>query len=496
MYNKLSKVVAPLGGKPKRVRKHFDVYYEFRNPAAHGPGLGLMGIDRLELIDRYEAAVERVYALLADREEWTPPAGRLRVYVFDTTRWWQNGRDAPFTYPDKYDGPVIGLRSVLNEPDREAMLARAEVEAAHETAHTFNHVHHPPSAQHSPSEKSPWRYDPWKWFDEATAVFMERQACDGHHEGLRFAIHWAYQPELVLESPHSPGGYSAAWFVEYLVETFGWGFLRAVWHDRSGDRRERPVHVINRLLGGFPGPSGQLTFAEVFAGEGRADPQERARRQADKRLAREKARRRGCDPAPGCCCAGDDAGRHPIDLCDDNYCTRSYSVHCFAGRVHDRFGGRSVAERLDVPAGGSAGVRMADPLGPLSCRYFQLYPGRDCRSVRVRVSVAAPSPACRLRVAVMPLAGTFQLGHTVHLPPRPDAGGTGTVFEGHVGFPPLAGGHLVLVVSNVYVVPPRKEPDPAADFQTCDLTAVGSADPVPDAAPAAAPAGPACPVAG
>jgi hypothetical protein len=482
VFNKLGVVVAPLGPpKPWKDWEEgpFDLHYGFRNPTSNGQGLGMMGIDKPILIERYKNALKQVYTKLTSKG-WKVPAGRIRVYVFDTTRYWHNRRDAPFAFPD-HAGPVIGLRSNFNEPTEEAMLDRAEVEAAHEVTHTFNHVLHPPD-MYAAENDPPWRGDSWKWFDEATAVFMEREVFATHAENLRFARDWAYRPELELEEHRGAGGYCASWFVEYLVKTFGWEFLHAVWHDKR-DPRERPVHVIGRLLlskfsRNRPGPEGEQRtcdemFAEMFAGQGRADEDERKRRYADKQAARQKGK-----SAPGCCC-----NANPGDFCDDNYVTRSYSVHCFAREVHKRFGSRSVAQRLDVPSRGLVGFCASEPIGPLSCRYYQLYPEQHGRSVRVRLTVNVPPTECHLRGALMPVIGTHQHGATIHLTrlSPPDAEPP-TVFEGRANVPHGGGdGHLVLAVSNVYIVPVRCEPA-KTDWQTFELTGTGSPEPVPEAA--------------
>jgi hypothetical protein len=490
VYRSLRQVVEPLGAAPAFRNDHFDLHYRLRNPRAAGAGLGLMGVENDTLIRRYAEALEKTYNELRDRGWEHPtadPGQRIRVYVFDTTRFLQGGRDAPFTYPDP-TGPVIGLRSVISEPDLATMLARADIEAAHELTHVFNHHVRRPDP-YTLLESSPWRCDPWQWFDEATAVFMERQVFPEHTENLRFALHWAYQPELELELPYAPGGYCAAWFIEYLVKTFGWEFLHGVWHDHDPtERGERPVNVIDRLLGAR---HNGLTFQQVFAGEGRANPGEQQRRRELRATWRRPAAgpvallaALGCEPPgpegvwstdPGCCCE-----RQPGDFCDDNYCTRAYSVHCFARGVHVRFGGRSITERLNVPVGTAVQLQSGEPLGPLSCRYFQMYPdpAGKCHSAHVRVTIDVAPDACRLHAALMPLADTRQCGPTVHLR-RPDgASPARTVLAGTVDFPPCDDGHAVLVVSNAYVVPARHEPGPE-DWQTFGLEASGCPNPTP-----------------
>src|SRR5262249_39961594 len=118
--------------------RHFTLRFGLRNPRC-GQGLGGRGIEEnLELIRCYAVALERAYEVLT-RQGWKHPTkdgSKRRVYVFDTMA--RVSQDAPFTSRDK-NGPFIGLRSVINEPDKEAMLRRAAIEAVHEATHVFNH---------------------------------------------------------------------------------------------------------------------------------------------------------------------------------------------------------------------------------------------------------------------------------------------------------------------------------------------------------------------
>jgi hypothetical protein len=412
-----------------------------------------MGIEGEEILNRYARALEATYKLLR-AHRWKDPAkgNKIRVYVFDTTRYLRGGIDAPFSHPDP-DGPVIGLRSAINEPSRRAMLQRAAIEAVHETTHAFNHAARPPD----------WTCpaDPWKWFDEATAVFMERQVYPRHPEGLRFALHWAYRPELELESGDAPGGYCAAWFIDYLVTTFGWGLLHAAWHDSDPTGRKRPTNVLDDLLR----RDHNVSLGEVFGGRGRPTMEERQRR----RGLRTQRRRQS---VPGCCCCP--AGPGDGDFCDDNYCTRVYSTHCFAPSVHDRFGGRSVTASVEVAAGALAAPDATARLGPLSCRYYRLYPKEARSAVRVRLTVQAPPSRCRLSAALLPVVATHQVGPTVFLSQGSAEGDAQqTSFEGVVAFPTPPQGHVVLVVANTRVTPAEDPPDPD-DCQLFSFAASGA----------------------
>jgi hypothetical protein len=315
------------------------------------------------------------------------PKGRVRVDVFDTPAVFDASGgpeiDAPFTYRDE-NGPFIALRSVINEPDQQAMLARAAIEAAHEGTHLFTQELRR-TKQRMSNEYGLQVALAWHWFDEATAVFVERLVFPEHRENLRFAVHWAHRPELELEASEWPGGYCAAWFIEYLERAFP-GLLRDVWRDSVP--AQTPVSTLDRLL---RLPPHNTNFAEVFA-----------------------------EHPPGNLFIGAPVKGRPcscqVARCRDNYSIQAYFSACFAPLVHRRFGGRSIAESLVIPEGGSVQRGEEPPLAPLSCRYYHLYAARPAGVVRARLEVEAPLHRCHLRAALLPVAGLFPTGPRPSLP--------------------------------------------------------------------------------
>jgi hypothetical protein len=209
---------------------------------------GLSGVEHKELLDRYAASLDRAYEhfLIAG---WETPVlenrfGAVPVLVLHGG----HHKDDPATFTPRRESTVI-LRSLIPDPRVEAMLARAEVDAAHEVCHVFTHRHHPPLES---------EIDFWRWFDEATAVFTERSLCRHVPETVRFGVYWCYRPEMALtKTVKTGGGYFAAWFVHYLADRFGANLIRDAWHaaDYAG-----PVAALDALLQRRHG----CGFQEVF----------------------------------------------------------------------------------------------------------------------------------------------------------------------------------------------------------------------------------------
>src|SRR5262245_3140920 len=318
----------------------FVLNYCLRNPT-QGRGQGLMGVDGEELIRSYAEALERTCAFLTARGWALPPqvvsGDPVPVYVCDTTLLLEGG--SPFTYTRNGLSRVF-LRSDNGEPTREALRQRAAVEATHEAAHVLTHFLLP---RRTSRLEMP---DPWGWFDEAFAVFLEGQIFPEYAENLRYALHWVRSPEWSLERDALafppgypggwPGGYFAAWFLEYLVGRypgFGWDLLRDTW--RNATETERPVRVLARLLS-----QSRVMFA---------DP----------------------DPAVP-------------DLFGAQYCIDTYFVQRVFPRVFARFGERSLTARLMVQPGQTVGDGP-DALEHLACRYYRLDPAE--RTTRVQLTL-------------------------------------------------------------------------------------------------------------
>ena len=287
------------------------IYYGLRTPP-HGPcSLGWDGIDDESLIDWYAAALRRACDYFRDRK-WGPPRvdpalGHIPVYVLNAVY--------PFT-AHRRECPLVFLRSEIVEPTIPGCVAQAEIEACHEVVHTFTHVHRP---------LTEWKSAPWKWFDEATAVYFERELCPGNPATLRFARWWVNQPEVPLEIT---GGYAAAWLVQYLEQEYGPGFLRDVW--QKARPAETPVVAINRLLGT------RGTFADLV----------------------------------------------------HRYAVSSYRTETLDHHASQRFGPRRfsyVAQLASNPAG-SPGAQWDDTLGPLGCRYYKIDPG-PVRPMKLHIEI-------------------------------------------------------------------------------------------------------------
>jgi hypothetical protein len=144
----------------------FLLHYATRN-RTNERSVGLSGVEHSALLNTYANALDKAYAhFTSSNENWDKPVkptgfAAIPVYV---TRPETHTLD-PFTLTKRGQSSVW-LRCLIHEANIDMMLLRAELDALHEVTHLFTHRHHPPSSN---------PFDPWKWFDEATAVYMERR---------------------------------------------------------------------------------------------------------------------------------------------------------------------------------------------------------------------------------------------------------------------------------------------------------------------------------
>lgn len=371
-------------------QKHFTLCYGLRNPR-RGPGLSYWGVESRDLIDHYAKALDHMYAVLAG-QNWTPPhknsKGRIPVAVFYTADY--NGHDASFITA-RGGVSVIGLRNDNGEPTYQALLDRAAVEAAHEAAHTFTHRHRPLQGMYT---------QPWEWFDEATAVFMERLAFPDKRETLRYSGHWCRRPDLSLAHPDWPRGYFAGMFIEYLVKAFDLQLLHDIWH--KARREDRPIDILQRLL-----EDRGVPIADVAA--------------------------------------------QVRDLFGARYFLDTYFDNGYAQDVFDRYGRRSVRHSLTVRKGSNKPVAEDDGLDHLCCRYYHLFAAANVQAVEVAVYTGAPPDHCRIKAALVAVEGSARQGEPVFLKRQADAGGGGTQLAGQIAFPQGEQAYVLLVVSNVNI---------------------------------------------
>ena len=224
-------IVALLDPRPRPAIAPYLIYYGLRTPPQGRCSLGWHGVDDEALIDTYAKELRRAYHYFRD-QGWDEPAvnpalRHIPVYVFDTA--------CPFTSRSSSRYTFLVLRSEIEEPTMAACEAQAEIDTCHEVVHSFTHVYRP---------LKEWKSISWSWFDEATAVYFERELCPGNPATLRFARWWINRPEEPVEFTK---GYAAAWLVLHLVRENGPDFLRDVWRQARPD--ETPVVAINRLLG-------------------------------------------------------------------------------------------------------------------------------------------------------------------------------------------------------------------------------------------------------
>jgi hypothetical protein len=327
----------------------FLLHYATRN-RTNERSVGLSGVEHSALLNTYANALDKAYAhFTSSNENWDKPVkptgfAAIPVYV---TRPETHTLD-PFTLTKRGQSSVW-LRCLIHEANIDMMLLRAELDALHEVTHLFTHRHHPPSSN---------PFDPWKWFDEATAVYMERRL--GSHIGdcVRYGVYWSYGPEQALNLMMAEGGgYLACWFVQYLADRFGPKLIRDVWHTREA---VGPITCLDTLL-----------------------------RQ-----------------------------QHNCGIRDvyGNYACQTYLYQDFALDVHLRFGERSIAQWFSPGLGRPFGLSGSDALDPFACRYYRLDVPAGATQLDVSLRVVS-SPSDNVRASLL-LVANGAMASQVNLAPK------------------------------------------------------------------------------
>jgi len=158
---------------------HFALRFLWRNPPSRSAsfGNGTKGVRGINLVSRYLAALERAYTILTSATHpFCLPAPKTDAENLTEAYIWPT--QSPYTDTDLDDVPYICLPNRTSEPMLQGALHRAEVEAAHETVHVFLLSLH--------QDRTLMVKRKWRWFHEATAVFVEGEVFAGNLDSLRF----------------------------------------------------------------------------------------------------------------------------------------------------------------------------------------------------------------------------------------------------------------------------------------------------------------------
>ncbi len=328
-------VTGPRGEAQPSAGGAFRLHYVTRN-RLDGHAVGLCGVENTALLNAYADALDQAYDYFATGQAgvpWELPrrSDDLKAVPVFVTRPVARSLDA-FTFTFAGESSVW-LRNLLQAPDASGIVQQAQVDATHEVAHLFTHRHHAPS---------PSPFDPWKWFDEATAVYIERELQPALFESIRYGVYWSYAPELGLSLLNNEAsGYFAGWFLRYLVRLLNFDLIRDVWHDPNATG---PIAALDALLRARCGSS----FADVFT----------------------------------------------------DYASNTYSYGAFDNEVYLQCGERSLAGWFAPACGVSCTGPTADMLAPYACRYYRIDApaGATRLNVTVRPELAG---AAHLRARVI-----------------------------------------------------------------------------------------------
>jgi hypothetical protein len=285
--------------------------------------------------------------------------------------------------------PYLGLPCRSADPTLQAAFHRAASEAVHQAAHAFNWSARPHQGL---------REEAWHWFDEATAVFMERCLLAGNPDAIRFCLDWTDMPERSLDN--RAGMYEAGMFATYLATRFRPGLISDLWMQST--RTETPLETLNRLM--------QTECPELHTTD------------------------------PALC---------PVfaEYCLDSYFLWDYQSKGFALDVYIRFGKRALADCAALAPGESAIFKnTADHLG---CRYQRIELASGVRRLRLQATISSGS-AAKLDIRAVVVTKDMKRGSTARLVPAPAAGPPETVcLVAELDTRnPAAADHVVLMVAN------------------------------------------------
>ena len=308
---------------------HFDIKFTARNVRV-GKGRGVGGVREMDLIHEYAEGLERAYAALRGK----PFCRQTPLVLEGRNKTLVEVLEISDRFPDKFDPlttlephttiPCILLPCRTRFPTRKAELEYAVVAAAHEATHVFNfRKRHP---------RDPNTFG-WEWFDEGTAVFMERQLFPQYRNYLEYSLDWCDRPERPLDDGEA--WYQSQMFVRYLAALQDEAFLSEVW--MCSLPHEKPLEAIDRLLKARGVPADQR--ADLFA-----------------------------------------------TYCLHSYLLRDPSSYCHAPDVYERHGGRALRESFELPTGNT--IALDDALEHLSCHYYRFYRGGRAGAIQFRWSPA------------------------------------------------------------------------------------------------------------
>ena len=314
--------------------EHFRIHYGRREPGPERANQGC-GVADDSMIRYYASGLERLYRIATSSVfEFPAPTvdgkGKTNVYIFDIALVDLFGDPASFT---TFEGfvPIIGLPCRLPEPFGEIVLRRAATEASHEAAHVFTW------SIRDPQKRTELK---WRWFNEATAVYLEGEAFPGSSECIRPYGYWSDHPEVPLDKRGPDPEYASGMFARFVSRKYGPQYVRRAWTDSYPD--ESPTEAIDRLLG------------KSIAGE----------------------------------CA------IFSEYCLDSAFLLDPMGTLFAPAVHGRFRGRYLTESYPLS---SAPVIIKGTLDHLSSRYYRL--DKPGAAANLNFKLESPSPAIRAEAA-------------------------------------------------------------------------------------------------
>lgn len=241
-----------------RKSKHFIFHYTLRS---FDTGLGSEKVTKpghsiysLDHVIKYEEAFEKAWQYYHENK-WVLPDYPISVYFLQI--WPAEG----LTQSTIGENTIILLPARHEDPNGPTNVARVEATAAHELFHVIQERIRINSFKNS---------DPWAWFGEATASFMETEVFPNSRQYLPALYKWFDQPDLPLNMPPNQSReYGGMIFCMFLRDRFPQkNLIYEVW--KRANSIDSPVQAIQdclNCLSGIPpfvSTSGNDLFTSEF----------------------------------------------------------------------------------------------------------------------------------------------------------------------------------------------------------------------------------------
>ena len=218
--------------------KHFELYFVPRSQFAWKGKIPTRsyrfhGVHSLDHIIKFRDALEIAYSWYV-KKGWKLGSEKIKVYF----QHLPNSEGRTYVRPLKIMFPP-------RHEDKEGPSNMLRLKAA--VAHELFHI-----AQAQLRPQSFYNFDPWAWFSEATASFMESEVFQDNRQYLAYLYKWLEEPDRPLAvGPDGSREYGSLLFCKFLQAKSGDDdIIRKVW--KLAPTCDTPFEAVEKCMKKYP----------------------------------------------------------------------------------------------------------------------------------------------------------------------------------------------------------------------------------------------------